>query len=221
MKNIFEIEEKLRDKYNSPHYGNMEDPMDELVYILLSKRTSLSCNQKTFENLKSRYVDWHMVLNAEIGDIEQVIFSGGLVKEKAVNFKKICHKIFHDYGTFDLRYIFSNRQMTVNQIFDYLSSLPGIGPKSACCVMLYSLKLPIMPADVHVIRVFHRLGMTLYSENQHHQAQKEINEITSGLPWSLIYSLHVNMKAHGEKVCRKQGCMREKCVLSTFCTFDL
>lgn len=220
MKNLFQIEEKLRTQYNSPHFGNMDDPMDELVYILLSKRTNLRCNQKTFESFKASYSEWNMVLTAQIEEIEQVISYGGLVKEKARNIKKLCIKIFHDYKTFDLRSVFTNIQMNETEIFNYLNSLPGIGPKSACCVMLYSLKLPIMPADVHVIRVFHRLGMAS-SEIHHHQAQKEISGLINGLPWSWIYSLHVNMKAHGERVCQKQHCMREHCVISAFCTFDL
>lgn len=216
---LFEIETKLRQEYNSPHYGNMDNPMEELIYILLSKRTNLRCQQVTYTNLKKEFPQWEMILDSSIDHIQKIIDGGGLVQEKATNIKGLCEKIKNDFGDFDLKKFFLDRNWGDEDIFRYLISLPGIGPKSAYCVMLYSFKLPVMPSDAHVIRVFYRLGLIPYKEEQHHQAQIAISELVKGLPWSMLYSLHVNLKCHGEKICKKNKCCRDKCVISNVCLY--
>ncbi len=217
LQKIFYMEPLLRNRYNSPHYGNKENPVDELIYILLSKRTNLKCNQNAYDNIKARFPDWKMILDANIEQIEETINVGGLIEEKSINIQGLCRKIYDDFGTFNLRTIFKENKWEEQKIYDYLISLPGIGPKSAYCVMLYSLKLPVMPADIHIIRILYRVELIPFTENQHHQAQKYISETFIGLPWSFQYSLHVNMKAHGEMVCKRQECLREKCVISMYC----
>ncbi len=219
MDKLFEIEPLLRSKYKSPGYDNKEDPMDELIYILLSKRTNLKCNQISFNNLKTHIKKWDLIKDMDTDELKNIISVGGLLERKTNDLINLCEKIFLDFQTFDLRKVFLDKDWNDNRIYNYLVNLPGIGAKSAYCVMLYSLKLPVMPADVHVIRVFNRLGLIPYDEKQHQQAQKMISNIVRGLPWSFLYSLHVNLKAHGETVCKKSMCLVENCVISSFCDF--
>lgn len=219
MQIFFDVEAKLRQKYNSPHFDNKEDPMDELVYILLSKRTNLKGNQKAFINLKEKFHSWADIVSANMVDIKKCVSTGGLVEEKATNLRILCEKIYQDFHTMDLRKALQNKKWTEQEIFEYLITLPGIGPKSAYCVMLYSLKIPAMPADAHVIRVFNKIGAVPFVETQHHQAQKYISELLEGLPWSMLYSLHVNAKAHGERVCKKNKCLADECVIVEYCKF--
>ena len=96
---------------------------------------------------------------------------------------------------------------------NYLCSLPGVGPKTAYCVMMYSLKRSVFPADANVIRVAYRMGLTGFSPLQHKKAQEEL---VKKIPPKLSYTLHVNMVQHGRKVCTKlPKC--NSCSIRKFC----
>ncbi len=205
----------LESEYNNPDFNNKYDPVDELVYIILSKRTNYRCNNDTYNKLKQKYPEWIQVINSEQKDIYEVIKQGGLGGEKSKNIKRLLKIIYEDFGTFDIRdYLL---EWEKDHVYSYLISLPGIGPKSAYCTMLYSLKMSVQPADAHVIRLFYRLGYIDHDQTNHHIAQKEIASICDNFSFEKNYKIHVNFKAHGQKKCKRKRSDCKNCILSKYC----
>ena len=89
MDNLDEIINLLEKEYRYTDFGNKEDPVDELVYIILSKRTNYRCNNITFNRLKQRFPDWNQVLKADQKEIYEIVKYGGLGEEKSINIKKL------------------------------------------------------------------------------------------------------------------------------------
>lgn len=216
MDNLDEIINLLEKEYRYTDFGNKEDPVDELVYIILSKRTNYRCNNITFNRLKQRFPDWNQVLKADQKEIYEIVKYGGLGEEKSINIKKLLQIINEDFGTFDIKdYLLKWKK---EDVYNYLISLPGIGPKSAYCTMLYSLKMSVQPADAHVIRLFYRSGYIDHDQERHHSAQKIIAELCEEFPYEKNYKIHIYFKAHGQEVCRqKPYCL--KCSISKYCWY--
>lgn len=214
---LYRIVEILKKEYNSPNYNNKEKMIDEIIYIILSKRTNHKMNNLTYDNLKDNFNDWYDLLNANISDVYSIVKIGGLGKEKSKNILKTINKIYLDYGTFEIDKFFRNKPK--EEVIEYLIELPGIGMKSALCIMLYSLKLSVQPADIHIIRIFNRLGFINVKKNSHQKAQKVINNICSNLDYNINYSIHVNFKAHGETKCKSNNPLCNKCKVNKLCNF--
>ena len=104
-------------------------------------------------------------------------------------------------------------EMTAQEVFDFLTRLPGMGPKSAFCVMMYSLKVDVFPVDVNVQRIAERMG-AIPRRLKHYQAQKRLPAL---IPAGRSRELHIAMVAHGREVCLPRNpkcsdcCLRELC----------
>jgi len=112
---------------------------------------------------------------------------------KAARIKTILNQIREDRGSLDIGFL---AEMPVPQAKEWLKALPGVGPKTAGCVLLFSLGRPVLPVDTHVHRVSRRLGL-LDSKVSHEQAHELLEEV---VPPRDIYQFHVNMLAHGRRV---------------------
>lgn len=216
--NLDAVVKELKRQYNSPDFNNKKNPVDELIYILLSKRTNFEVNNLIYEKLKRTYNNWEQIMNTNMSELYDIIKSGGLGEEKAENIILLIEKLITNFGKLDIGDTFNKCDNA--KIFNYLISLPGIGPKSAYCVMLYSLKRSVQPADAHVIRLFYRLGFIDYDQSRHHQAQKAISTICMNFPYQKNYDIHVNFKAHGEKVCKKRRPLCQGCVIYDYCAYS-
>lgn len=223
-KGVFGIMDKLdyivsllEKEYKNPDFDNKQDPVDELVYIILSKRTNYKVNNDTYYQLKEKYPDWKQVLKSNYEEIYEIIKHGGLGEEKSRNIKDLLEKVFKDFGTFNIKSQLI--EWTKKDVYSYLITLPGIGPKSAYCTMLYSLNISVQPADAHVIRLFYRLGYINYDQTNHHLAQKEITELCNDFLYNKNYKIHVNFKAHGQYVCRRKNPKCNECIIKDNCNF--
>jgi len=97
---------------------------------------------------------------------------------------------------------------------DWLEQLPGVGEKTASCVLLFSLGMPALPVDTHILRVGKRLGL-ISSKTSSEQAHQLLGEL---VPRQDVYQFHILTIEHGRRVCRAQRPLCHDCVLKEICT---
>ncbi len=206
----------LHDYHGTPDLGNHEDPLNELVYIILSRRTRENAYKQAFGALQSTFGSWEAVAQAPVAEIAEIISASGLPHRKATSIKAFLSAIHEELGEYSLD---SLRQWDDDSILRFLDDLPGVGTKSALCVMLYSLQRPVFPVDAHVGRVLSRLGVLEpvgidLLEMEHRPRQTLLRE---AIPPHLRHGLHVNMVVHGRFPCRSVSPACESCPLLEHC----
>ncbi len=206
---------RLHNAYGSPHLGNWRDPTDEFVLIALSRKTAEQAYLRAYSALKDAG-DWEHLAMTAPGRIARLIRGCGLEQKKARAIKNGLGRIRRRFGRCDLgRAAF----MDDATLFEFLSGLPEFGPKSARCVLLYSFGRPEFPVDAHVGRVLARLGtftdLSINLATMHH---KQRQAILAGLvPPDLRFGLHVNLVAHGRRVCRATAPLCPGCPVRSLC----
>lgn len=213
---LLAIARAVGDAYGTPDLGNKPDPVDELVYIILSRRTREGAYQAAYDALKTHYPSWEHLADAPTDEIERTIGFSGLGRTKARSLKHALGALIAYFGCCTLE---PTRAWNDHETFEFLCALPEIGPKSAACVMMCSLDRPAFPVDAHVGRVLERLGLFRVlgielADADHKLKQRLLWDV---IPPALRYSLHVNLLVHGRSTCipRKPRC--DSCVIEGAC----
>ncbi len=212
IRNIEAINGILQALYKSPNHGNKPNPLDELIYINLSKKTNEQGYVEAYDKLSKAYPKWQGLAEADVDTVKGIIETAGLGKQRAEEIILNMKAILEKFGSPTLEPL---RKMSNNEIFGFLTSLRGIGPKSALCIMLYSFCREVFPVDTHVQVVSERLGF-ISPKLDHDKAQESLADV---FPKRLRYALHVNMLAHGRKVCKKKQPLCQLCNLDKFCLY--
>ena len=202
----------LDDAYGRPVLSPRYQPVDELVYTVLSQNTSDVNTDRTFAALKARFPVWSAARDAAVEDIERAIAMGGLAHTKAPRIKSILAAISARSGEPDLSELAG---MTDAEAEAHLTSLPGVGPKTAACVLLFALERPVMPVDTHVHRVVTRLGI-LDGRVTAEQAHPILTEL-AGPDAADIYATHVDLVRHGRRICHARRPECGVCPLAPIC----
>lgn len=153
-----EIVDGLSALYGRPVWRPHGDAMTELVLTVLSQNTSDTNSGRAFMRLVSRFPTWGELIVADPQEIEREIQVGGLAATKAPRIKAILEEVWRRLGSFDLSFL---AEMPLEEAKGWLRSLPGVGPKTAACVLMFALGRPALPVDTHVQRVAQRLGLVL------------------------------------------------------------
>jgi len=215
---ILEVTTLLAKAHGTPDLGNKKDPVDELVYITLSRRTREGAYKAAYEVLRRRFSSWDAVAAAPLAEIEDAVAFSGLGTRKAQSLKFALGDLIERFGTCTLE---PTRSWSDDELAGFLCTLPEVGPKSAACIMMCSLDRPAFPVDAHVGRVLMRLGtfqpLGIELTGTDHKAKQTL--LWDAVPPSLRYPLHVNALVHGRVVClpRRPRCRR--CDLSSRCAF--
>lgn len=202
--------QNLEAAYGIPQNISFDDPLDELIGTILSQSTTNINSKRAFESLKKRFSDWDSVRRARPATIAAAIQSGGLANVKSVVIKNILNEILARCGNLDLSFL---KTVPINQAREFLLSLKGVGPKTAACVLLFSCQRPLFPMDTHIFRITRRLGL-LPEKITDQQAHEWMDRL---IPPKKHYSLHINLIAHGRKVCRPQTPKCHQCPLIEQC----
>lgn len=211
--NISLISNVLELEYGSPRLGNKKNPLNELLYILLSLRTTGPSFERVYCEFKKTYPRWEDTYRSSVRKIEKTIYNAGLASQKAKNLKAILSKIQKDFGFVTLSPL---KALGDSEIEHYLCSLPGIGKKSARCIMLYSFDRQVFPVDAHCFRIVKRLGWIRKDLNNN---EKNADIIQEFIPSALRYSLHVNMVAHGRAICGERYPKCSICPIRKYCKY--
>lgn len=219
MANASEREEKARRVHRLllADYGTslgrpQRDPLSELIETVLSQHTSDANSVRAFEQLRAAFPSWEMMRDAPVERVAEAIRSAGLANIKAPRLQEILRTISQRYGGLNLDFL---ARMPLPEAKAALRALPGVGPKTAACVLLFALGRPAFPVDTHVYRVSQRLGLI-----DHRTTADQAHEILEQLvPAEAVYTFHMNLIAHGRRVCRAQRPRCEACTLREECTF--
>lgn len=204
------LAQKLSDRYGDPLHGNYADPLDELIYIVLSAKTRLESLKSLFENLKREYPEWADVLKRGKSRFRKAIQPLGLANIRTEQIFSILRRIRKEKAEVSLQFLDGMEDADVER---YLTSLPGVGLKTARCVMLYSLGRQTFPADIHTLRLFHYLGVT--DRRLRHDTAQDL--LQNMVPPKYRFKLHVNIVAHGQETCLPRHPKCRECVLRSVC----
>ena len=177
---------------------------------VLSQHTSDLNTARAFGNLKRRFPNWSSVRDADPTELADVIRSGGLADTKSVRIQRILGEIDEREGELDLRRL---NDLDDQEVEGYLVSLPGVGPKTAACVLLFSMGRDAFPVDTHVHRVATRLGLIPPKAT----AEQAHRLLQPGIVPELRYEFHMQLIKHGREVCKPARPLCSDCVLFDLC----
>lgn len=203
---------RLEQVYGRPILTKRKAAIDELVLTILSQNTNDQNRDRAFRRLKERFPTWEAVKNADVIQIEEAIRPGGLARTKAPRIKKALHAIENRCGELSLDLL---EQRSTEEAFAFLTSLDGVGPKTAACVLLFAFDKPIFPVDTHIWRIAKRLGIV----DEKTSAEKTQSVLQKLVAPADYYSFHLNLIRHGRSVCyaRRPNC--PECVLVDVCRY--
>lgn len=203
----------LDDFYGRPVLTPRLPPVDELVFTVLSQNTADVNTERTFAALREAFPDWSAVRDAPVEHIEATIALGGLAHTKAPRIKRILEALSGRTGAPDLGELDG---MSDEEAQAYLVALPGVGPKTAACVLLFALARPVMPVDTHVHRVARRLGV-IDGRVSAEQAHPLLTELAGPDDAGQIYAVHVGFVRHGRRICHARRPACAECPLAPMC----
>lgn len=199
------ILDRLRAEYGRPVLRPHGAPIDELILTVLSQNTNDRNRDVAYARLRARFDSWSALREAPVAEVEEAIRPGGLAPTKSVRIQRILAAIGDD----DLLWL---KDAPLAEARAYLCDLPGVGRKTAACVMIFALDRPEIPVDTHVYRVGGRLGL-FPPRISLEAAHDEMLAITDPED---AYELHLNLIAHGRRVCRPRPRCGE-CDLARMC----
>ena len=204
---VARIRARLAEIYGVPVAQPHGDALAELVLTVLSQSTNDRNRDVAYLRLRERFASWEAVRDAPLEEIEEAIRPGGISKVKSVRIQAILHAIG---DPLDLAWM---RSAPVPESQRYLCALPGVGRKTAACVLLFSFGLRDVPVDTHVSRVGMRLGL-LRPKAPFEELHDEMLALT---PPGAELEFHVNLLRHGRRTCHAQRPACGECPLRRMC----
>jgi endonuclease-3 len=207
---VVAVRDRLRSVYGTPRMEPHRRPVEELILTVLSQSTNDRNRDVAYLRLRERFGAWEAVRDAPRADVEAAIQPGGLHRQKAVRIQEILRALPGVGGTLSLDHL---ADLDVARARAELTALPGVGRKTAACVLLFSFGMHDIPVDTHVSRVVTRLGMFRPGapfEEMHDDL----------LAWTRPgeeLEIHVNPLRHGRRTCHAQRPRCGECVLSRMC----
>ncbi len=186
--------------------------IDEVVATVLSQHTSDTNSERAFAQLKERFSSWEQVAAAPAGQVADAIRCGGIADQKARRIQQILAAISEREGRIDLGRL---HDLDDTAAQTYLESLPGVGPKTAACVLTFAMGRAAFPVDTHVHRIATRLGW-LPAKTAADKAHRLLEPMVAA---DIRYDLHVALIRHGRTVCRAQRPSCSACVLNDLCAY--
>ena len=204
------IEAMLRKEYGVPKVAPARTLLDALVETILSQNTTDTNSSRAFAALQRRYTRWRDVLAAPTIDLVATIRSAGLANTKAPRIQAILRRLQEERGRPSLKHL---ARMSHAAAMEYLMSLPGVGPKTAACTLLFGMGRDVFPVDTHIHRLCRRLGIV----SNFATAEQTQDAMAALFPKGRGLSLHVNLIRHGRRVCKAQRPRCDDCVLAGVC----
>ena len=198
---VIELVNQLDNTFEIRTFLN-HDPYKVLVRTILSQRTRDENTDQATENLFSKYKDIYEVVDAPIDDVKELIKPAGFYNVKASRIHEVSRILIDQYGA------------EVPDTLEELVKLPGVGRKTANCVLVFAFELPAIPVDTHVHRISNRLGLVDTKEPE----ETEV-ELTKIAPKELWIKLNDLMVQFGQNICKPMSPQCEICPCTEICDY--
>ena len=202
------ILERLRGEYGRPILRPHRAPLDELILTVLSQNTNDRNRDVAYARLRERFGSWEEVLAAPVEELEEAIRPGGLAPTKSVRIRRMLEALHGD----DLTWL---EHAPLAEARAALCELPGVGRKTAACVLLFAYGRPDPPVDTHVYRVGARLGLWR-AKAPFEEAHDELLRL-AGRDGQEAYEAHVLLIRHGRRTCTARNPACAACPLRRIC----
>ncbi len=188
-----------------PEKGMMDmgSAEDTLIATLLSARTTDVQVLRVYPSLRKRYPTLRALANADVGEMGRIIKSIGFYNAKAKAVKALAHKLLDDFGG------------KVPRTMDELVTLPGVGRKTASCVLTYAFKIPAIAVDTHVFRIVHRLGWAKGKD-----ALKVEMELRKLIPEKQWIDVNRSLVQFGRDICKAGTPQCWRCPVAQWCAYE-
>lgn len=204
------ILDRLTGAYGPVKWVPRFEPLDELIFTVLTQHTSDLNAERAYKAMRARYPHWEEVMDARPAELADAIRSGGLANQKSVRIQQILREIRGQRGDFDLRFL---ARLPLADAKGWLTALPGVGPKTAAVTLSFALGMPAMPVDTHIYRVAKRLrliGSKTTVEDAHPILEKLVDPAD-------VFRFHVLLIQHGRKTCKARSPACPDCALNDRC----
>jgi endonuclease-3 len=206
------LRDRLRLVYGRPVAPPHGHGVEELILTVLSQSTNDRNRDVAYVRLRARFPGWEEVRDAPAAAVEAAIQPGGLHRQKAIRIQAILRALGGRGPIPDLSFLAA---LPVAEARDRLTALPGVGRKTAACVLLFAFGMRDVPVDTHVARVGTRLGLFRPGapfEELH-------DEMLALTPRGGELELHVNLLRHGRRTCHAQRPACRDCALLRMCPY--
>lgn len=204
------VMEKLAPLYGWPEQVSHGDAVTELVLTILSQNTSDTNSGRAFTQLLRRFPSWRAIAHAPRAEVVAAISTGGLAEQKAPRIQAALIAVGERSPDWNLDFL---REMETGEARAWLRALPGVGPKTAACVLLFALGKPALPVDTHVERVARRLGLIPPGGS----AEKAHQLLEAAVDPSSYYPFHMLLIKHGRRTCAARAPACDRCPLEPDC----
>ena len=188
-------------------------PLDMLIATILSQNTNDKNSHRAYTQLRKKYGRWQEVAEAPLRGIISAIRVGGMANQKSPRIKETLLAVKDRFGRYDLS---SLKKMSNEEVIDELTTINGVGVKTASCVLLFSMGRDVFPVDTHVHRLSGRLGLAPGCTTP----EKTFQVMRSLVPKGKGYSFHTNLIRFGRRICRSNNPACDICPLFDECEFE-
>ncbi len=204
------IAEALGGVYGYPSWRQWLPPLDELISCILSQSTTDANRDRAFDTLKARFKTYEDVRDAAPEDVIEAIKVAGLGNQKGPRIQEVLRRIAEERGEMSIEFL---RDLPMDKAKAWLTSLNGVGPKTAAIVLCFGFNRPAFPVDTHVHRVGQRIGFLPegISADKAHPLMEAI------VPPEDHLTFHLNLIRHGRETCTARVAHCERCPLTEWC----
>ena len=188
----------LQDLHNAENRG----PFSILIGTILSARTKDEATSRIVKDLFKVYKNSRQLANAKVKDVEKIIKSIGFYHVKARRIIEVAKIIDSKY------------KGKVPDNLEKLIELPGVGRKTANCVLVYAYEKPAIPVDIHVHRISNRLGLV-----QTKTPEDTEFELMKIIPKNLWLDINETVVKYGQNICKPISPMCHVCKIKSSCSY--
>ncbi len=201
----------LRGAFGTPVRRPCRDLVAALVRGILSQNTNDLNRDRAFERLRQRFPRWEDVLSASVDELADAIRPAGLSRQRAERIKGLLRWLGERTGgRISADFLLACEH---EKALELLTSIPGIGIKTAAVFLLFCGGAPLFPVDTHIRRIMVRLGVFPPKTT----AEKMIKKLSAVVPPRVHFSLHINLITLGRRVCRARGAECDRCPIRSEC----
>ena len=205
------LDSALRKRFGVPPEHHCDDPTGALVRGILSQNTNDRNRDRAFESLTKKFRNWNDVLHASDEEIAAAIRTAGMSGQRTERIKNLLQWLKQHSGEeIDAQFLLD---MDYKRALEQLTSLPGIGVKTAAVFLLFCGDAPLFPVDTHIKRIMIR--MKIFPPKT--SAEKMIFALSEIVPHEIHNSLHLNLLELGRNYCTARKTMCETCPVKNIC----